>query len=141
MASDEVVAAVEARLGTKWASQDGNALPVIGLNTQGGAPADGSPHIEVTYPVAKETQLTFGAPGANQWKEEGAFRIIVNEQRAIGTERARGWLKELAILFRGQFFSGVQCFAVSPPLMNDGNDLGNYWQMSIAVEYWFFRVG
>lgn len=145
MASKAVVDAVEARLATNgaWMSIDGNALPVIGMNTEGEAPADGRPHIEVTYPVANERQLTLGSPGSNQWKEDGAFRIIINERRGIGIARANGWAEELATLFRGVALASgaIQCFGASPPVINSGNDLGNYWQMSFVVAYWFFRIG
>lgn len=143
MASKAVVDAVEARLGTSWASADGNTLPVLGLNSSDQRPADGSAFIEITYPVANEEWLTVGAPGSNTFREEGAFRIIVNEERTRGMARAQGWIDELRALFRGvQLLSGyMQCFSAPPAVINDDNDLGNYFQFSFSVPYTYQITG
>lgn len=137
MPSQAVANAVESYLAANWTT-----TPVIGLNTIGIAPADGSPFVVVEYPVQIENQLTLGAPGVNQYRETGAFRIVVNEQRSIGTSRAFGWCDTLRALFRGQVISGVvQTFAPSPPVVNDANDRGDFFQVSFSCPYRSYIVG
>lgn len=140
--ADAVADAVEAQIGSTWTSSDATALVVRGLNAEGEPPADGSPFIAIEYPVRNETQQSLGNPGSNFFKEEGFFRIIVNEQRGRGTSRVRAWITELRALFRGQNLSStVQCFEASGPAITDANDLGNYWQMSFVVRYWTYATG
>lgn len=136
MPSKAVADAVEARLAANW-----NTTPIFGINEQGMTPGDGSPFVAVQYPVQGENQLTLGSPGANHYREAGAFRVVVNEQRGIAAARALGWCDTLRALFRGQYFDGVQTFAPSPPVINDANDLGNYFQVSFAVPYRYYIVG
>ena len=136
MARKAVVDAVEARLAANWLT-----TPIIGLNTaQGDAPSDGSAFIRVEYPVADDRQLTFGAPGDNWWREEGAFRIIINAERASGVATGLAWAETLAALFLGKDF-GVQTFAPGSPAIDERNDQGNYYQLSFAVPYQFDFLG
>lgn len=139
--ADAVADAVEGYIGAAWTAADGIVLPVVGLNSQGQGPADGSPFIEIEYPVRNETQRTLGDPGNNLFKEEGGFRVIVNEQRGGGTARSRAWIDELRALFRGKYIPPIQCFEASGPVTNDANDLGNFWQLSISIRYWTFVPG
>ena len=137
MARKAVVDAVEARLAANWLT-----TPIIGLNsTTGDAPSDGSAFVRVEYPVADSRQLTFGAPGNNFWREEGAFRIIVNITRATGIATGLEWAETLESLFIGKNFDGVQTFSPGSPAIDDRNDQGNYYQFSFAVPYWHDRTG
>lgn len=133
--------AIAARLGATWASTDGNVLPVLNVNKDGQSPADGGPFLALEFPVTNEKQFTLGAPGSNFWKQECVFIVVINEQRGIGNARARGWADELDALYRGQQFSDVRCFEASGPVINDANDLGNYFQLRIAIRYEFFVTG
>ena len=139
--SKAVMDAALARLGATWTSTDGTALAVLDLNAAGEPPASGSPFIAVELPVANERQLTLGSPGSNQWKEEGAIRIVVNDQRGAGIARIEGWVDELRALFRGQYLSNIQFFEANAGVINDSNDLGNYFQMSFTVRFWAFVTG
>lgn len=150
MASAAVVNAIEGNIGTvvngvrQWTSQDGNVLRVLGLNdSQDLRPTNGAPFLVVEYPVANEKWMSVGSPGSNQFKELGAFRIIVSEQRSRGKARALGWIDELRTLFRGQqFLSGALiCFEASPSVLNDSSDLGNYFEFSTIVSYWNYFQG
>lgn len=136
-----VADAIEARLGATWTSTDGTVLTVIGRNGQGMPPADLTPHIEIEYPITNESQLTLGDPGNNFYRQEGVFRLIVNEVRGLGASRARGWADELAALFRGQTFSSVACFDVDGPVEDESNDDGAWFKLAIAVRYWFYVTG
>lgn len=125
-----VVNAVEARLEANWTH-----CPVFGVNSKGDTPADGSPFVQVSYPVANGEQLTVGAPGANVYRETGAFRLMVNARRGKGVAIGLAWADELAALFRGKEFGGVQTFAPSSPAIDDRNDQGNFFTLSVSVPY------
>ena len=125
-----VVDAVEARLAAEW-----SACPVVGINSGVDAPKDGSSHLVVQYPVSNSSQLTIGAPGQNIWREEGAIRVIINRARGDGLSAALTWADQLAALFRGKNFGGVQTFAPTSPAIDDRNDQGNFFQVSISVPY------
>ncbi len=139
---DAVADAVESHIGgAVWTAGDGNVLAVLGLNSDGQSPADGSPFIEIEYPVRNERQVSLGSPGNNHFKEEGAFRVVLNERRGIGMQRARTWIDELRTLFRGQRIDPIVCFEATGPVINNSNDLGDYWQMSFVVRYWTYVIG
>jgi len=136
MASEAVVNAVAARLAANW-----NKVPLVGVNLNESAPADGSPFIVVQYPIANEEQISVGSPGANIWREEGVFRLVIHAERGGGVAQGLQWADELRTLFRGKHFDGVETFAPSPPAIDDSNDIGNYFQLSVAVPYQFDRIG
>jgi hypothetical protein len=146
MASPSVVNAIEGNIGAvvsgvrQWTSQDGSVLRVLTLNDgDDRRPTDGSAFLVVEYPVANEIQRTTGAPGANIYEEQGAFRIVVNEARSAGTARALGWIEELRNLFRGALFlsGALRCEEAPPSVVNLASDLGNYFELSFAVPYSF----
>lgn len=139
MARLAVISAVEARLAANW-----TLCPIIGgLSTDDRPPSiDGAvaPFLAVQYPVANSEQLTFGAPGANFWREEGAIRLVIHVGRQDGAT-GLAWADQLAALFRGKDFDGVQTFAPSSPAIDDRNDDGLYLQLSFAVPYHFDFIG
>lgn len=139
MAKLAVVTAVEARLAAAW-----TLCPIIGGLSDDDRPAstDGTvtPFIAIQYPVANAEQLTLGAPGANFWREEGAFRIVIHVARGAGAT-GLAWADEVAALYRGKNFDGVQTFAPSSPAIDDRNDDGLYLRLSFAVPYWHDYVG
>src|SRR5712691_1281738 len=100
MPSAAVVTAVEARLAANFTH-----CPVIGLNLQGTVD-DGGPFLTVQYPVANGQQKSIGSPGANVYREDGAFRLVLNIQRGQGVNQGMAWADELAALFRGKKFGG-----------------------------------
>lgn len=134
MASKPVVDAVEARAAAGW-----DKCPIFGINTNADPPTDGSPFLVFQYLLPESRQLTVGAPGANVWREEGVIRIAIHARRGEGAAKALEWADELAALFRGKDFGGVQTFAPSPA--SDGFVEGNYYVTAIAVPYQFDFVG
>lgn len=131
MARKAVVDAVRDYLTANW-----TACPVVEANTTSRAPADGSSFIVLTFPVTNSDQLTFGAPGANYWRDEGAFRLLINVPRDSGADQALEWADALADLFRGKRIGGVLMTAApSAPALDDRNDDGKFWSVSIAVPY------
>lgn len=144
MASPAVTAAVTAQLAS-W-----TRAPVVDPNTQQEEPpvaVDGAgnvtaqPYLVVQYPVATSTQSSIGAPGANVWRERGVIRFVLNIPRAVGIGQAMGWMDELIALFRGQKFGGVNTWGPSSPILDDSNDVGNFWVLTSAVEYYADIIG
>lgn len=142
MVAKAVVDAVEARLGgSYWTSIDGTAVPVFGINTVGQTPIDGSPYLEVQYPIADENQITVGAPGSNVFREDGSIRFVLNVQRGLGIEQGLAWIEEIRALFRGKQFSGVNVWGVSSPVIDKTNDAGNYWMLAIVALFYTDILG
>lgn len=136
MPSQAVVNAVEERLRDNF-----DRCPIIGVNLQGEPPKDGSEYALVQYPLANSGQLTFGSPGSNLFREEGAFRVIVHARRGRGVSTGLQWADEIAGLFRRQFFDGVRTFAPSPPSIDDANERGSYMLLPVTVPYQFDFLG
>jgi hypothetical protein len=143
MAKAAVVDAVEKRLAELWgaeavvearAADDLPACPIFGINLQGDVPDDGSVFGQVQYPVATTRQMDLAA---RLYREEGTIRFIVNAQRGLGVKTGLLLTDRLAALFRGKKFDGVQTFAPSSPAIDDRNDDGLYFPVSISVPYQF----
>lgn len=130
MALKKVVDAVAARLSAQW-----DRCPVYGINDKGETPGDGSPFVQISFPVANGEQLTVGDPGNNVYRETGAFHLAVHAQRGAGVTAGLTMADELATLFRGKNFDGVQTFAPSSPAIDDRNEEGMYFTLSVAVPY------
>ena len=134
-----VVDAVEGHLAAHW---DATArCPVLGVNANQKPPAAGTAHLVVQYPVANGSRVTFGAPGQNIYREEGVVRLVLNMPKGGGQALGLEWADELAALFRGKRLATVQCFAPSSPALDDRNEAGNFWSLSIAIPYQADVVG
>lgn len=134
MASVAVCDAVEGYLAENWTGK------VVGVTSEDqNPPPAGSDFVEVEYPFANEEQASVGSPGANRWREEGAFRIVAciwrDKSRRDGLEA----VDQLRDLFRGKAFSGVETSAPSPATLIERN--GNYLRYSFAVPYRFDFFG
>lgn len=132
MSSKSVKDAVEARLQANW-----TATPIVRPDEVAGGPADGSAYVTVEYPVAREDQITIGAPGANVFRESGAFRIVLNSPSGEGADQSLARIEQLRAIFRGRQFSGVTTFAPSPGLINRANYQAGRFVMSFACPYYF----
>ncbi|MCE4223401.1 hypothetical protein HCU64_06525 [Methylobacterium sp. C25] len=139
-----VVDAVEGRLAADWSSETAvqarldaglGECPVFGVNFEGDTPAEDGTFVQVSYPVANGEQLTIGAPGSNVYRETGTFQLDVMARRAGGVADGLTLADQLAALFRGKEFGGVQTFAPSSPAIDDRNDNGRYFILSVAVPY------
>lgn len=135
MASQAVVAAVEARLKANWTQ-----CTVVDRNRQEQPPADGTPYLIVQFPVAQETQISIGAPGNNVFREEGAIRLVLHARRGRGIAEALAWIEQLRDLFRGRQFAGVNTWAPAAAVEDDVNESGTYYRFAFAVPYYFDRI-
>lgn len=128
MAHLSVVQAVEARLEAGFSGP-----PIYVENSIIGTPDDGGDFILLHFPVARAEWTS-----ADEFTEEGGFEIVLSTTRdGGGTHRARAWLDEIAALFRGEAFEGVQCYAPTSPVSDDRSDAGAYFRLRMAVPYEF----
>lgn len=136
MARSEVVNAVRDRLTAHW-----TRTGVFDENSEGSTPADGSHYLDVQFPYSTNERITFGDPGNNVYREEGGFRLLLNMPRGSGGDTGRQWADELAALFRGKHFDGVETFAPDTASSDDANENGNYFTYAVVVPYRFDYLG
>lgn len=127
MARSEVIQAVQDRLAAKWTE-----TAVFGINLEGDTPGDGSVYVELQFPISRTEAFDVAS---SRYVEEGTIRIIVMAERGGGLTDGLGMTDRLAALFRGKKFSGVQTFAPSSPTVDDRNDNGVYYPISVSVPY------
>ena len=130
MPSAAVEAAFRTRLAANWNTANG---VILGVNEVGEPPSDGSPFLLIHYPVSmsKRTALT------RHRFEEGAARIILNAPTGGGLPTWLALADTITEMFRGDklVFDGVEAFEPSPPIVNDNQDQGNYFELAVIVPY------
>lgn len=129
MARQAVVNAVEARLGTSW-----TLLPVVGMVRKAERFDESASFLSVQYPVANTTRI---GVGERLYREEGGIRLVLQMNRGEDPARMMQWADQLADLFRDQTFDGVRCLQPTSPFIDDSNDEGNFYSLSIVVPYTF----
>jgi hypothetical protein len=126
MPSAAVDAAFKAKLAAEWTSS-----PVVGVNGVTDPPKDENAFLVIQYPVVNGEKPVLGG----KYFEEGAARLVLNVKSGIGLAEGLTRADTLAALFRSQKFSGVETFAPSAPIVNDSNDDGNWFELSVIVPY------
>lgn len=139
MASAAAMAAIQSAVSAAW-SHTAIVLPNSGI-TQ--LPADGSALLFLEFPVSFEGQKSLGAPGANIWREEGVFRLVLLIQSGIGLDPWPGRIDMLRAALRGQsLLSGaLKTFEANPPVSAEGGPDGQAYEISFGVRYWFDVIG
>lgn len=126
-----VVQAVENRIRANF-----DRCPVFVENEMAETPSDSSRFIVIDFPWCRSNWVS-----AEEFEEEGGFRVLAAVERATGTHEVRGWLDEIAALFRGARFDGVQCYAPQSPVTDDQSDRDTYFRLEITVPYRFIIQG
>lgn len=127
MPSAAVDAAFKARLASDWTTS-----PVIGMNGVTEPPSDQNAFLVVQYPVINgEKPVLYG-----RYFEEGAARMVLNVRSGLALDVVLPWADTLASLFR-EFKNGAgfETFTPSAPTINDANDDGNWFELSVIVPY------
>ncbi len=127
MAKKQLIDAVEARLGANW-----DGIPVFLQSAGEDLPKGGIPFLLLQFPFAEAARM---AMNAGIYREEGGFRIVLNEPRGSGLDKGLERCEALATLFRDQKFGGVICQVPSSPLIDDDTEDGSYVQFSMVVPY------
>lgn len=129
MAGPQVITALKALLTAEFAE-----APLYFPNED--LPPKGE-FVAVQFPVATAEQVSFGAPGANVFREEGAIRFIIAVRAGSGTERLGSIALSLRILMRNARFGGVRSYVPSTPVFDDRADDGGRYRAAFAVPYDF----
>lgn len=127
MAHLSVVQAVERRLKAGF-----TGCPIYVENETSQTPDLATAWALVDFPWSRAEWIT-----ADEFQEEGAFRVVVAVPRKSGGHAARGWLDDIASLFRGQSFEGVQCYAPQSASSDDQSERAAYFRLSLTVPYEF----
>jgi len=137
MASIAVINAVAARLAAEW-----HACPVVDSDRPDTPPPDGSAFLAVEYPLpGSGRQMSIGAPGNNVWRETGGIRFLISVPQQDGKIPGIVLADQLAALFRGRNFDGVQTDAPGPPVVDRSRTSGNYIVVAFVVPYQFDLIG
>ncbi|MFC3693125.1 DUF4128 domain-containing protein [Chenggangzhangella methanolivorans] len=134
MVAKVVAEAIETRLAAI-------GLPVVGQNVQDGAPADGSAFLLVQYPVTNAEPISVGAPGENLYRDEGGARVVISVPSGSGRDQALDWSDEIIALFRGHTDGHLEFLAPAGGPIDDRNDNGAYFQLTVALPYRFDQFG
>lgn len=125
MAHLSVVQAVEARLKANF-----DDCPIYFENSFTETPDEGGAWMLVDFPWCRSEWVS-----ANEFLEEGAFRVLLALEARTGTHAGRGWLDRIASLFRGQVHDGIQFYAPQSPMSDDRSDAGVSFRLSLTVPY------
>lgn len=131
MAHSTVVQVVEARIKANFLH-----CPVFVENSYVGVPEAGGPWAVIDFPYSRSTWIT-----ADEFEEEGGFRVLLAVEAGAGAHQGRLWLEEIATLFRGRLVEGVQFYAPQTPISDDRNDTGAAFRLQITVPYRFIIEG
>ena len=128
------------------------AAPAIGwvrrdtLNTSDNPDAS-TGYFDLEFPGSSENQDTFGAPGSNEFKEEGQITLRVVAPLSRDRDTAETYASQLRKAYRGRRIAFTQygpnrfirINAVGA--MGNGHTEGGMWAESIALAYQVFNVG
>lgn len=131
MPSAAVESAIKARLTSDW-----TLSAVIGLNgvTEPPDPQTADAFLVVQYPIVSAEKPVL----SGRYFEEGAARLVLNVSSGLGLDVVLPWADTLAGLFRdykSATVAGFETFAPSAPIINDANDDGNWFELSVIVPY------
>lgn len=125
MAKKTAVDAIIARLKANW-----TLAPILDRNETTQTPAEGSPWVRIEFPVANNRPQALD----REYREDGGFRVVVATEIGSGIHKSNDWCEQIAAIFRGQKFGGVQCWT---PTIREGVDDGSYFIATVVVPYWF----
>ncbi len=125
MPSAAVEAAFQAMLASNWSQS-----PVIADQaTQ--PPQNANAFLVVQYPVVNSKKPALGG----HYLEDGTARLVLNVKSGLQLSYGLGLADTLASLFRDAFFSGVETFTPSSPIINSQNDNGSWFELAVIVPY------
>ena len=133
MPSTAVETAFQSRLASGW-----SLSPVVDLNIFTEPPETGDAFLVVQYPVvSNEKPVIHG-----RYFEEGVARLTLYVRNGLPLDMVLPWADTLAALFRefrSTTVSGFETFVPSAPDINDQNDEGNWFELSVMVPFRYQR--
>jgi Bacteriophage related domain of unknown function len=136
MPSLAVINAVRDHQAAGWTT-----LPVYYPNDMAVPATDGTPFVQVEFPIGAASRVTLARDGVHE--EAGTIRFIVHVRLKTGSDAAFGYAEELAALFRSIDLlrapdASLETFAPTPP-HGLGADVA-YYLVSTSVPYSYLFV-
>ncbi len=129
MARLAVVNAVEEYLAANWSRS-----PIVGMVRKDDRPDESESFLVVQYPVANTIRP---GVGSRYYVEEGGVRLVLQMIRDEDPATMMQWADELAGLFRDKTIDGVRFRQPTTPFIDDSNDEGNFFTLSLVAPYEF----
>jgi hypothetical protein len=129
MARLAVINAVEERLAALW-----DKCPVVGVIRKDKRMDESASSLVVQYLATGTERPTVSD---RYYVEEGGIRFVLLMNRSEDPALMMQWADELADLFRDKSFDGVRCRRPTSPFIDDSNDEGNFYSLSIVAPYEF----
>ncbi|MFA7279814.1 MAG: hypothetical protein WC100_06940 [Sterolibacterium sp.] len=116
---------------------------IVDLNTGGSIPQEATAYITVTYPYAKEDQISVGAPGNNLYRVDGGFVVTLHVPRGEPLAEHMQSLDDLRAELRGKTFADgmMRTYGIDPVFINDNSDNESYMELTFAVPYQYDLFG
>jgi hypothetical protein len=122
--------------------------PLVDMDNAGNNPDVSASFVCLDFPGGSpEEQYTFGAPGANYWKETGQVSVYLKTRMGAGTTTQRvaeGYAAAIRRKFRANRIGmdgGYSIVITATAAMGGGHDEGGLWVESIGLEYRLFTSG
>jgi hypothetical protein len=128
MASPEAFDTISEVLFQSWAE-----TIVIFENESVADPDSQTPFVYVEIVGDLFEQDTFGAPGQNEWVEEGAAYLHVMVPNGTGSREARGIAKRLTNLFREISVDQMHFDRMSIGGGDPGREFPNFWALTATI--------
>jgi hypothetical protein len=137
MASRQVFNAVKTLVeANPIALYDGSSLKVVWPNDTETSPSGF--WLVVQFPFSTEEHVGMAGVGNRGFREEGAIRFMLMVPRNdVEMDYALELCDTIRDLVRAKDFGGVTTFAPSPPVIDDDNDNGTQFVLSMAVPYYY----
>ena len=129
-------AAIRARMTANW-----TATPIAHPNEPFALPDPPAAYVFFEVVGTDGDAVAFGSPGANRWQNTGQIWAHVFVPSYSGDELATTHAAAIGAIFRGVTFSDVTCFA---PVIDGGakaDQDGNWYRVSVRVDFKFGYFG
>lgn len=93
--------------------------------------------VEISGDIYKQESIGAGTVSSNLWRETGLLWLHVMVPSGTGSATARQYLRQLSEMLRDvELLSGRLTFMdMSIGLGSPGDEDGNYWRLSMSVEW------
>jgi len=129
----EATAAIQVKLLAEWTHAD---VPLFWQNETNDLPATPAPLVYVEVIGESERIVGFGGGrGNNLWRKDGRIEAHVFVQKGTAIATANQYADEIGAIFRGQRFSGVDCWQAAVLDGQSDADNGNYFGVTARIDF------
>jgi len=116
---------IESRFSTNWTTTD------ISWDNVHYDPKSETAFVRFIIDDGDAYQASIGTSPCHRFP--GIIHVMIMVPIGTGTNTARGYADSISDIFRGADFDGIQCR--TPKIIRVG-DVGEYFQISVLVNYW-----